>query len=181
MIGVKNMKKTITIRDIVTSGLMLATLEVAKNVLAFLPNVELVTLLVILYTLFFGRKIFIVIPGFILLEGTIYGFGLWWIMYLYAWPLLAILTLLFKKQKSVWFWSILSGSFGLSFGALCAIPYIFLTGFQGAIAWWIAGIPYDILHCISNFLICTVLFVPLRNVLTKVTGKLQSGTESQNL
>lgn len=164
------MKKNITIKDIVTAGLMLATIEVAKNALVFLPNVELVTLLIILYTLFFDKKIFFVIPGFVLLEGCIYGFGLWWIMYLYAWPLLAILTLLFRKQESVWFWSVFSGFFGLSFGALCSIPYFFISGPKGAIAWWIAGIPYDILHCISNFIICAVLFVPLRNVLKKVVS-----------
>lgn len=163
------MKRNITVKDIVTAGLMLATLEVAKNALAFLPNVELVTLLVILYTLFFDKKIFFVIPGFVLLEGCIYGFGLWWIMYLYAWPLLALITLIFRKQKSVWFWSFLSGFYGLGFGALCSIPYFFVSGPKSAIAWWIAGIPYDILHCISNFILCAVLFIPLRNVLTKVS------------
>lgn len=161
-------KSKITVKDVVVAGMMLATLEVAKNALAFLPNVELVTLLIILYTLFFGKKIFVVIPGFVLLEGCIYGFGLWWIMYLYVWPLLAVITHHFREQTSVWFWSILSGFFGLCFGALCAIPYLFISGVHGAFAWWIAGIPYDILHCVSNFVLCMVLFVPLRNTLKKI-------------
>ena len=90
-------QKKITVQDIALVGMMIATIEVAKNALAFLPNVELVTLLFILYTLTFGWKVLLVVPAFILLEGCIYGFGLWWVMYLYVWPLLVLLTWLFRR------------------------------------------------------------------------------------
>lgn len=164
------MKKrpVLSAKNIALIGMMTATIEVAKCALAFLPNVELVSFLMIVYTLFFGKLIFFAIPVFILLEGTIYGFGLWWIMYLYVWPILALLTLLFRRQTSPFFWSLLSGLFGLCFGALCAIPYLFLSGIQGAFAWWIAGIPFDILHCISNFTVCLILFVPMRKLLEQL-------------
>lgn len=160
--------KSLKVKDIAQIGMMIATIEVAKNALAFLPNVELVTLLFILYTLTFGRKVLYVVPAFILLEGTIYGFGLWWVMYLYTWPLLVFITWLFRRQESVLFWSVLSGVFGLMFGALCSIPYFIGGGVAAGVAWWIAGIPYDILHCIANFLICLILYVPLRGILHKM-------------
>lgn len=159
----------LNVKNIALLGVMIAILEVAKNVLAFLPNVELVSLLIILYALYLGKRIFLVVPAFVLIEGCIYGFGLWWIMYLYTWPLLAVLAMLFKKQNSVWFWSILSGMFGLFYGALSAIPYLFLGGFQTAFSWWIAGIPFDIIHCVSNFVLCLILFNPLRNVMRRMT------------
>lgn len=158
----------ITVKDIAITGMMIATIEVAKNALAFIPNVELVSLLVILFTLYFGKKILFVIPAFILLEGCIYGFGLWWIMYLYVWPLLALITYIMRKQNSVWVWAIISGSFGLAFGALCSIPYIVLSGPKAAFAWWVSGIPFDILHCVSNFVLCLVLFNPLSKVMRKM-------------
>lgn len=161
-------KTKITVRDIAITGMMIATIEVAKNALAFIPNVELVSLLVILFTLYFGKKILFVIPAFILLEGCIYGFGLWWIMYLYVWPLLALITYIMRKQDSVWVWAIMSGSFGLAFGALCSIPYIVLSGPKAAFAWWVSGIPFDILHCVSNFVLCLVLFNPLSKVMRKM-------------
>lgn len=161
-------KTKITVRDIAITGMMIATIEVAKNALAFIPNVELVSLLVILFTLYFGKKILFVIPAFILLEGCIYGFGLWWIMYLYVWPLLALITYIMRKQESVWAWAIMSGSFGLAFGALCSIPYIVLSGPKAAFAWWVSGIPFDILHCVSNFVLCLVLFNPLSKVMRKM-------------
>ncbi len=154
--------------DIALMGMMAATLEAAKFALSFLPNVELVTLLIILYTLYFGKKVLPVIAVFVLLEGCRYGFGLWWVMYLYAWPLLAGVTYLLRRQRSAWVFSILAGAFGLSFGALCAIPYFFAGGPAAAFSWWVAGIPYDIIHCVSNFLLCRLLFVPLRNVMEKI-------------
>lgn len=163
----------LNVKNIALLGVMIAILEVAKNVLAFLPNVELVSLLIILYALYLGKRVFLVVPTFVLIEGCIYGFGLWWIMYLYTWPLLAVFTMLFKKQDSVWFWSILSGVFGLFYGALSAIPYLFLGGFQTAFSWWIAGIPFDIIHCVSNFVLCLILFKPLRNVMRRMTVLLE--------
>lgn len=161
-------KHTLSATNIARIGMMTATIEVAKCALSFLPNVELVSFLMILYTLCFGKLIFFVIPVFVLLEGCIYGFGLWWIMYLYTWPLLALLTLLFRKQQSPFFWSMLSGFFGLFFGALCAIPYLFIVGIHGTFEWWVAGIPYDILHCISNFCICLVLFSPMKKLMGRL-------------
>lgn len=155
-------------RDIALMGMMAAALEAAKFVLSFLPNVELVTLLIILYTLYFGKKVLPVIAVFVLLEGCRYGFGLWWVMYLYAWPLLAGVTWLLRRQRSAWVFSILAGAFGLSFGALCAVPYLFAGGPAAAFSWWVAGIPYDIIHCVSNFLLCRLLFCPLRDVMEKI-------------
>lgn len=159
----------LSVKNIALLGVMIAILEVAKNVLAFIPNVELVTLLIILYALHFGKLTFLIVPAFVLIEGCIYGFGLWWIMYLYTWPLLAIIAMVFRKQESVWFWSILSGAFGLFYGALSSIPYFFIGGVHTAFSWWIAGIPFDIIHCVSNFIICLVLFVPLRRVMKRIS------------
>lgn len=164
----------ITTKDIALTGVMIATLEAAKMALSFVPNVELVTLLIILYTLVFGKRVFYAIAAFVLLEGCLYGFGIWWVMYLYIWPLLAFLTLLFRKQQSVWFWSIFAGGYGLIFGALCAVPYFFLDGWHAAMTWWIAGIPYDLIHCVSNVILCGILFCPLYHVLRKLQNQLQS-------
>jgi len=158
-------------------GLMIAVIEVSKMALGFLPNIELTTFWLILFTLFFGRKIFFVVPAFILIEGIVYGFGLWWLMYLYAWPLLVLFTWLFRKRESVWFWAVLSGAFGLSFGALCSIPYVFIgasesgglaAGLRAAFAWWVAGIPWDIVHCGGNFVLMLLLYHPVRRIMRQL-------------
>lgn len=163
----KNLFKP-TIKDIATIGVMIATIEAVKIALTFLPNVELVTFFIIIFTLFFKEKMVYVIPVFVVIEGIRYGFGIWWIMYLYIWPLLSIATYIFRKQQSLVFWSVFSAIYGLTFGALCSIVYLFIGGFNMAFSWWISGIPFDIIHCVSNFVLCFILFVPVRNVMEKI-------------
>lgn len=160
-------KEKVTTKDISLMGVMTALLVTSVHVMAPLPNVEPVTLLIILFTLFYGKKVGYILAAYILFEGCWYGFGIWWVMYLYTWPLLAGLTYLLRKQTSVWVFSILAGAFGLCYGALCAIPYFFIGGPAMAFAWWIAGIPYDMIHCVSNFILCLVLFLPLRRVMKR--------------
>lgn len=158
----------ITARDAAQAGMMIAVIEVCKHVLSGLPNVELTSFWIIMFTLWFGKKILFVIPAFILLEGAVWGFGLWWLMYLYAWPLLALIAHLGRKQDSWLFWAIVSGAFGLAFGAMCSIPYFiiglsggFIGGLTTAFSWWVAGIPWDIVHGVSNFTLMAVLYRPV--------------------
>lgn len=148
-------------------GIMTAVVFTGQIAMGFLPNIEIVTLLFILYTLFLGKKVFLIIYAFVLLEGIYYGFGLWWFNYLYVWTILAILVLIFRSQESVWFWSIFSGFFGLSYGALCSIIYLFIGGVNTAFAYWVSGLGFDVLHCIGNVAVCLVLYKPLRYVLDK--------------
>lgn len=176
--GMKMQKQSrqITIRDIALIGAMVAVIVVCKEALSFLPNIEPVSFWIILFTLFFGWRILFVVPVFVLIEGCIYGMGLWWVMYLYVWPLLALLAFLNRKQTSVWFWSILSGIFGLLFGLMCAIPYFVIgitdKGIRGGLyagfTWWVAGIPWDIGHGIGNFVVMLVLYHPVRKVMNRI-------------
>lgn len=165
----KQNNSRLTIKDITIMALMVAIIEVCKFALAHIPNVELTSFWIIMFTLYFGKRIFYIIPVFILIEGAVYGIHLWWIMYLYAWPLLAIVTLLLRKMKGAWEWSMVSGIFGLMFGVLCAIPYIFTSGIYGAFAYWVAGIPFDLIHGIANFVIMLVLYTPLNTVMSKMS------------
>lgn len=151
-------------RDIVLIGIMISIIEVVKFSLSFIAGVEMVSLLFIVYTLFFREKMIYVLPAFYLTEGVLFGFGIWWFMYLYVWAVLVLTVYLFRKKQSVWFFSILSGIFGLLFGLLCSPLYLVTGGVGVAISWWIAGIPTDVLHGISNFVICMVLFKPLMRI-----------------
>lgn len=163
----------LSIKDIALIGLMVAVIEVSKAALAHIPNVELTTFWIMMFALYLGKRVYYAVPVFILIEGAIYGVGLWWIMYLYLWPLLAFVTMRFKKSDSVLTFSLISGTFGLLFGLLAAIPYLFVGYFEGGIrnafsvatAWWIAGIPWDLLHGISNFILMLVLYHPISSVM----------------
>ena len=71
-------------------------------------------------------------------------------------------------KQNPWFYAILSGAFGLSFGFLCSLYTLAVGGIAQQITWWIAGIPYDIIHGIGNFFICLALFHPVMTILKKV-------------
>ncbi len=158
-------------RDIALIGMMVATLEVGKLAMSFLPNIEPVTLFIILYTLVFGSKVLYAIAIFVILEGFLYGFGIWWFVYLYIWPLLSFLTIIFRKHASVFFWTVFSAMFGFSFGLLSSIPTLILSGPYAAFTYFIAGIPFDLLHGIGNFVMTVVLFLPLSRMLTKMKNR----------
>lgn len=148
-------------RDIVILGLMTALLLVAQVGLSFLPNIELVSLLVIVYTHVFRKKVLLILAAFTVLEGLIYGFGTWWLTYLYVWPILALLAWSFRDMESPLGWAILNAAFGLMFGALTALTNLFISGIGGMVSYWVAGIPFDLMHCAGNFVTALVLFKPL--------------------
>ncbi len=158
----------LTVRDVAYLGAALAILEVGKVALDFIPNVEVVTLLFIVYTLCFGRKTLLVAFGFVAVECFLKGISVWVLMYLYIWPLLILIVhYADKRGAGHLFYCILSGVFGLVFGLLCSIPNLFIWGIGMAAGWWISGIPYDIIHGISNFFMCLVLLKPLQAAMRK--------------
>ncbi|WP_031551650.1 MULTISPECIES: hypothetical protein [unclassified Oribacterium] len=162
----------LSVKDIAYLGISLAILEASKLALDFLPNVEVVTLLFIVYTIFYGRKTLLIAFGFTAIECFLKGVNVWSIMYLYIWPML-ILMVFYANRKKVGFvfYCILSGFFGLFFGLFCSIPYLFIGGWSMAVTWWIAGIPYDIIHCVSNFVLTLILFKPLCKIMSKVISE----------
>ena len=157
-----------TARDVAEIGVMSATLTAGKTVMSFLPNIEIVSFLIIMYAMYFGRKVFLSIFVFVAVECMIWGFNIWTVMYLYIWPLLAGITLLLKNHNSVMFWALVSAVFGLAFGGLCSLVYVFSGGFKTAFAWWIAGIPMDVAHCVGNFAVMLSLYKPIRTVMDKI-------------
>ena len=155
-------------KDIVVAALMAAIMLISQVALAVLPNIELVSILVIVGTIVFGRKTLLSIYIFALLEGLIYGFGIWWVNYLYVWTILYVIVRLLRSQRQPLFWAVISAIFGLSFGLLCAIPYALAGGFYAGVANWVSGIIFDLLHCAGNFVVALGLFKPLYSVMQRV-------------
>ena len=167
------MDKKLTVRQIVLFGMLGALIFAAKYVMAFLPNIEPVSLMVMLCAVVFGRKAVYPIALYVVMEFMFYGLGLWNINYLYIWAILAIAAGQMRKVQGALPWAILSGTFGLLFGALCAPVDVVIGGFGYAAAKWVSGIPFDVAHCIGNFAIALVMFVPMRNLLEKLYAKLE--------
>ena len=158
--------------EITTLSMMGALIFAAKFALASLPNINLNAPLIILTTVFFGWKALCTVGIYVLLEGLIFGFHVWWVSYVFIWPLLVVVAMVFRRNESVWIWAVIAAFWGLLFGPLMYIPWFcIMGGWKGYFAMWIAGIPFDLVHCAGNFAGTLALYWPLYKVMAALVGR----------
>lgn len=163
----------LTVFDTVLFGVLGALTFAAKYVMSPLPNIEPVSLMVMLFAVIFGWKGLYPTYIYVVMEILFYGINLWNAYYLYVWAVLFLGALAMRKVRNPFAWAVLSGGFGLLFGALCAIVNLFIGGPGYAVAWWMSGLSFDLLHCAGNFVIALLLFVLLRNLLEKMYTRIR--------
>ena len=146
----------------------------SKIIMELLPNVHLIGMFTITYTVVFREKALIPIYVYVMLNGLYAGFSTWWIPYLYIWTILWGVTMLLPQNmprgaKCV-VYPIVCAVYGLAFGILYAPAQALLFGldFNGMIAWIISGLPFDIIHAVGN-LISGFLILPLSELLAKLS------------
>ena len=161
-------KKKLALGELILFGILGALVFAMKVVMAALPNIEPVSLCLLVFGAVFGWKALYPCYVYVVLEILCFGLGTWNICYLYVWAILALVAWLLRNQTHPLVWAIASGAFGLFFGALCAPVYLFTGGLSVAIGWWVSGIPFDVTHCAGNFVMALVLFMPLRRLLAKL-------------
>jgi len=163
----------LNVREVVVFAMLGAVMYASKVIMEFLPNVHLLGMFTMTYTLVYRRKALYPIYIYILLNGIFAGFATWWIPYLYIWTVLWGVTMLLPKTIPTKIrpivYILVCASHGFLFGTLYAPAQALLFGlsFKGMIAWIIAGIPWDIIHGISKFF-CGILIVPLSGLLRRL-------------
>ena len=155
-------RQRVRLSELALFGMLGAGTFGMKVVMASLPNIEPVSLMVMLFAVTFGARALYPVYVYVALEYFLYGFNIWSVYYLYIWTVLAVAAWLLRRMEHRLGWALLSGCFGLLFGALCAPVDVLIGGFAYAAGRWVSGIPYDLLHCAGNFTIALLLFVPLR-------------------
>lgn len=156
------------LRELVLFALLGTVMFAAKMVMAGLANIEPVSLLVIVYTVVFGKKALWPIYVYVALECMVWGVNLWTVSYLYVWLVLFGAAMALRRVESPLIWAVISGAFGLLFGLLCAPVSLISGGWGYAVSWWLSGIPYDLLHCGGNFVIALLLYRPCKATLQKL-------------
>ena len=162
-------KKLLTVREVTLFGILAALTFGAKVAMSALPNIEPVTLFVLVFGAVFGWKALFIVYVYVLAEILFYGIGTWNINYLYIWAIPALAGWLLQKWKHPVLWAVIAGVYGLLFGALCAPVDLCIGGIGFAVSKWISGIPFDVAHCAGNFVLALLLFCPLRKLIHRLT------------
>lgn len=143
----------------------------SKMIMEVAPNVHLLGVFTIAFTVVYRKKALYPIYTYVLLNGIFCGFATWWIPYLYLWAVLWGATILLPKRipekLRPLVYMLLCAAHGFLFGTLYAPAQALLYGlsFQKMIAWIISGLPWDFVHGVSNFF-CGILIVPIIKILT---------------
>ena len=106
----------------------------SKIILEVLPNIHLLGMLTMVYTLAFRKKALVPLYVYILLNGIFAGFAPWWIPYLYIWTVLWGVTMLLPKTMSkpvaAVVYPVVCCLHGLGFGVLYAPAQALMFGFD---------------------------------------------------
>ena len=141
---------------------------VSQVIMSSLPNIEIVSLLIILVTRKFGVRALYAIYIFVICEIFTYGMSVWVINYLYVWAVLWFVVIIIRKSDNTVLYSIVSALFGISFGTLCSLPYFITGGIGGGFGYIVSGLWFDITHCFGNLIIAAVLYRPLTKTMNKL-------------
>ena len=169
----KNQKQRLSVREMAIFSMLAALMFCSKIIMDALPNIHLLGMFIMVYTIVFRLKALIPIYLFIFMTGLYGGFGLWWIPYLYIWAILWGIAMLLPrrmpKRVAAIVYPALCAIHGLAYGALYAPAQALIFGldFEGMIAWIIAGLPFDLLHGLGN-LVAGLLILPLSEILKRL-------------
>ena len=182
-------RKTVLTASYVTEvAVMAGMLTALKFALSFVPNVEVVTLLIAVFSAVWGVKYSV--PAtivFCLVEMAIYGIGGWVILYFIYWPLLAVVFHFALHKLKGWKALVVATAiaivFSVFFGVLSAsAETLIVIGNVSPdrlgtffVSYYIKGLWFDLVHTVSAGASIIALFLPL----TIVGEKLKNGLDKR--
>ena len=161
-------------KEICLFGILAALMFISKIVMEALPNIHLLGMLTVTYTIVFRKKALIPIYVYVLLNGLFAGFNAWWVPYLYIWTVLWGVTMLLPqnmpKAVACAVYPIICALHGLCFGILYAPvqALMFNFTFEKTLAWIAAGFTFDIIHMIGNLAVGLLIY-PASEALKRLT------------
>lgn len=153
----------LTVREIAVFGMLGAVMYASKILMEVFPNVHLLGTFTIAFTLVYRKKALYPIYIYVLINGLFAGFAAWWVPYLYVWTVLWGVTMLLpqnlpRKIQPIVYMAVCAAH-GFLFGTLYAPAQALMFGLdlKAALAWIVAGLPWDFAHGVSNFCAGTLI------------------------
>ena len=175
-LSTQSKKRFLSVREMILFGIFGAVMYCSKLLTDALPNIHLIGMFIMVFTLVYRKKALVPIYVFVLLAGLFSGFAVWWLPYIYIWTVLwgAVMllprTLPRKAQYIVY--PAVCALHGLAYGTLYAPvqALVYHMSIPSMLAWIAAGFPFDIIHAAGN--LALGLLVPtLSSLLWKLENK----------
>ena len=153
----------LTVRETAVFAMLGALMYASKMIMEVVPNVHLLGMFVVAFTVVYRKKALYPIYVFVFIIGLMNGFTTWWLPYLYLWTVLWGVTMLIprglppKVRPAVYMG--VCAAHGFLYGVLYAPAQALLFGLDlhGMLAWIGAGLPFDLIHGVSNFFAGTLI------------------------
>lgn len=165
------------VRELCIFAMLGGIMFASKVIMEALPNIHLLGMLTVSYTLVYRKRALIPIYLYVMLDGVFSGFNFWWMPYTYIWTILWAVTMLLpnkmSRRTSCVVYPLICALHGFAFGTLYAPAQALMFGlnFEQMVAWIIAGLPFDVVHGVSN-LGLGLLVLPLSELLNKLSRNL---------
>ncbi|PIO82139.1 hypothetical protein BSQ39_00480 [Loigolactobacillus backii] len=158
-------------RYITFIAVVTAICVIGRYLFQFLPNVQPVTDIIIFITIYFGFTTgFYVATLSILISNLLLGFGIWTLPQILAYS--AVVCLSYGLAHYAWFQQHLLGQAAFSlfagyfYGFVVSAGQIpFIGGPRAFIPYYLAGLYFDSLHAIGNFVIYLALIPALHRII----------------
>ena len=172
----KSIRRISNAREICIFAMLGTVMYISKLVMEALPNIHLLGVLTIAYTIVYQRRALIPIYIYVMMNGLFAGFNFWWLPYTYIWTILWGITMLLPKNMprkiAIPVYCAICGFHGFAFGTLYAPAQALMFGFtfKQTVAWIIAGLSFDLIHGIANTGL-GLLVVPLSGILRDLSER----------
>jgi len=169
----KKKNSAISIYELCLYPMLGALMFCSKVIMEALPNIHLLGMLTVAYTVALRRRALIPIYIYVFLNGLYAGFNAWWVPYLYIWTVLwgaaMLLPKRMKRPVAVVVYAVVCALHGFLFGALYAPAQALMYGFtfKQTLAWISAGLTFDIIHSASNLFV-GFLILPMSDLLSRL-------------
>lgn len=159
------------VKQITFIALYVAIIVALQTLLSSINGIELTTLLFTSAAIFLPLHVSLtLVVVYCLIEGIMFGFGDWVIVYLIYWSFVVIITFLLKNlcKKHFVFTALINAIYGFLLGIFFFVEMFILYGQSSAVSYYLTGLQGDLLHLVSNFLIALILFPPIRKLFPKI-------------
>ena len=172
-----DMNKKLTVKELIILSMLAVIIFTLKLALSILPNIEVVTFLLILFSSIIGKKTYYIVTIYVLLEVFYFGFGFWTLGYLFLWPFLVICSIFLKRilQTSNIARAILAGVFGFCFDMFYAFIIMLFAGVWAGITYFLSGIVFSVVHMLGNYFIMLCLGEKIYAIVNRLYLKTQQG------